>query len=48
MRRRLLAAALLVAGRVKDLRAGVAEAGRAVDDGRAGALLRRVVEVSRA
>ena len=42
------AAALLVAGRVKDLRAGVAEAGRALDDGRAGALLRRVVEVSRA
>jgi anthranilate phosphoribosyltransferase len=42
------AAALLVAGRVKDLRAGVAEAGRAVDEGRAGALLRRVVEVSRA
>jgi anthranilate phosphoribosyltransferase len=40
-------AALLVAGRVKDLRSGVAEAGRAVDDGRAGALLRRVVEVSR-
>jgi anthranilate phosphoribosyltransferase len=42
------AAALLVSGRVKDLRAGVAEAGRAVDEGRAGALLRRVVEVSRA
>ncbi|PYQ43279.1 MAG: anthranilate phosphoribosyltransferase [Acidobacteria bacterium] len=42
------AGALLVAGRVKDLRAGVAEAGRALDDGRAGALLRRVVEVSRA
>ncbi len=42
------AAALLVVGRVKDLRAGVAEAGRAVDEGRAGALLRRVVEVSRA
>jgi len=42
------AAALLVAGRVKDLRAGVAEAGRAVDEGRAAALLRRVVEVSRA
>lgn len=42
------AAALLVAGRVKDLRAGVVEAGRAVDEGRAGALLRRVVEVSRA
>jgi len=42
------AAALLVAGRVADLRAGVAEAGRAVDDGRAGALLRRVVEASRA
>jgi len=42
------AAALLVAGRVKDLRAGVAEAGRALDEGRAGALLRRVVEVSRA
>jgi anthranilate phosphoribosyltransferase len=42
------AAALLVAGRVKDLRAGVAKAGRAVDEGRAAALLRRVVEVSRA
>jgi anthranilate phosphoribosyltransferase len=42
------AAALLVAGRVKDLEAGVAEAGRAVDEGRAGALLRRVVEASRA
>jgi anthranilate phosphoribosyltransferase len=42
------AAALLVAGRVKDLRAGVADAGRAVDEGRAGALLRRVVEASRA
>ena len=42
------AAALLVAGRVKDLGAGVAEAGRAVDDGRAGALLGRVVEASRA
>jgi anthranilate phosphoribosyltransferase len=42
------AAALLVAGRVKDLSAGVVEGGRAVDDGRAGALLRRVVEVSRA
>jgi anthranilate phosphoribosyltransferase len=42
------AAALLVAGRVKELRAGVAEAGRAVDEGRAAALLRRVVEVSRA
>jgi anthranilate phosphoribosyltransferase len=42
------AAALLVAGRVTDLRAGVAEAGRAVDDGRAGILLRRVVEASRA
>ena len=42
------AAALLVAGRVPDLRAGVTEAGRAVDDGRAGTLLRRVVEASRA
>jgi len=42
------AAALLVAGRVPDLRAGVAEAGRVVDDGRAGTLLRRVVEASRA
>jgi len=42
------AAALLVAGRVKDLKAGVAEAGRAVDEGRAGTLLRRVVEASRA
>jgi anthranilate phosphoribosyltransferase len=42
------AAALLVAGRVKDLKAGVAEAAHAVDEGRAGALLRRVVEASRA
>jgi anthranilate phosphoribosyltransferase len=42
------AAALLVAGRVDDLKAGVTEAGRAVDDGRAGTLLRRVVEASRA
>ena len=42
------AAALLVAGRVKDLKAGVAEAGRAEDEGRAGTLLRRVVEASRA
>jgi anthranilate phosphoribosyltransferase len=42
------AAALLVAGRVKDLKAGVAEAGQAVDEGRAGALLRRVVEATRA
>jgi anthranilate phosphoribosyltransferase len=42
------AAALLVAGRVKDLKAGVAEAGKAVDEGRAGALLQRVVEASRA
>jgi anthranilate phosphoribosyltransferase len=41
------AAALLVAGRVKDLKAGVAEAGKAVDEGRAGGLLRRVVEASR-
>jgi anthranilate phosphoribosyltransferase len=42
------AAALLVAGRAKDLRAGAAEAGCALDDGRAGALLRRVAEASRA
>jgi anthranilate phosphoribosyltransferase len=42
------AAALLVARRVKDLRAGAAEASAAIDDGRAAALLRRVVEVSRA
>jgi anthranilate phosphoribosyltransferase len=42
------AAALLVAGRAEDLRAGVAEASAAIDDGRAGALLTRVVEVSRA
>jgi anthranilate phosphoribosyltransferase len=42
------AAALLVAGRVKDLRAGAAEASAAIDDGRAGTLLRRVVEASRA
>ncbi len=41
------AAALLVAGRVTDLKAGVAEAARAVDEGRAGTLLRRVVEASR-
>jgi anthranilate phosphoribosyltransferase len=41
------AAALLVAGRAGDLRAGVAEASAAIDDGRAGALLQRVVEVSR-
>ena len=42
------AAALLVAGRVKDLRAGAAEAAAAIDDGRAATLLRRVVEASRA
>ena len=41
------AAALLVSGRAKDLRAGAAEASAAIDDGRAGALLQRVVEVSR-
>ena len=41
------AAALHVAGRAKDLRAGAAEASAAIDDGRAGALLKRVIEVSR-
>jgi anthranilate phosphoribosyltransferase len=42
------AAALLVAGRASDLRAGAAEASAAIDDGRAGVLLRKIVEVSRA
>jgi len=42
------AAALLVAGRAADLRAGVAQAARAIDDGRAAGVLRRVAEVSRA
>ena len=42
------AAALLVAGRARDLRAGAAEASAAIDDGRAGVLLRKIVEVSRA
>jgi len=41
------AAGLVVAGRARDLRAGVAEAAAAVDDGRARSLLRRVVEASR-
>ncbi len=41
------AAALLVAGRVEDLRAGVAEAAQAIDSGRAATLLSRVREVSR-
>ena len=42
------AAALLVAGRARDLRAGAAEAAEAIDSGRASAILRKVVEVSRA
>lgn len=42
------AAALVVAGRAADLRDGVAQAGHAVDQGRAGALLGRVVEATRA
>ena len=42
------AAALVVAGRAADLRAGVAQAGRAIDEGRAAGLLRKVVEVARA
>jgi anthranilate phosphoribosyltransferase len=42
------AAALLVAGRARDLREGAAEAAAAIDDGRASQLLQRVVEVSRA
>jgi anthranilate phosphoribosyltransferase len=42
------AAALLVAGRARDLRAGAAEAAAAIDDGRASQLLQKVVEVSRA
>lgn len=41
------AAALVVAGRASDLRAGVAQAAAAIDDGRALALLKRVSEVSR-
>ena len=41
------AAALLVADRVPDLRAGVAEAAHAIDSGRATALLVRVREVTR-
>jgi anthranilate phosphoribosyltransferase len=42
------AAALVVAGRAADLRDGVVQARRAVDEGRAEALLRRVVEATRA
>ncbi len=42
------AAALVVARRAEDLRAGVAAAARALDDGRARALLARVVKASRA
>ena len=42
------AAALVVAGRAADLRAGVAQAARAIDEGRAAGLLRKVVEVARA
>jgi anthranilate phosphoribosyltransferase len=41
------AAALVVGGRAADLRDGVAQAGRALDDGRADALVRRVVEGTR-
>jgi anthranilate phosphoribosyltransferase len=42
------AAALLVARKARDLRDGVGQAARAIDDGRAASLLRRVVELSRA
>jgi anthranilate phosphoribosyltransferase len=42
------AAALLVARKAGDLRDGVLQAARAIDDGRAASLLRRVVELSRA
>jgi anthranilate phosphoribosyltransferase len=42
------AAALRVARRAGDLREGVAQAARAIDDGRAASLLRRVVELTRA
>lgn len=41
------AAALVVAGRAEDLRDGVDQAGRAVDEGRADSLLRRAVEATR-
>ena len=40
------AAALLVAGKAKDLREGVALAGAALDDGRAKETLRKLVDVS--
>jgi anthranilate phosphoribosyltransferase len=39
-------AALVIAGRVNDLGAGISLAGEAIDDGRAAALLDRFVEVS--
>ena len=42
------AAALLVSGKARDLRDGALQAARAIDDGRASALLRRVVELTRA
>jgi anthranilate phosphoribosyltransferase len=42
------AAALLVARKARDLRDGALQAARAIDDGRAASLLRRVVEISRA
>ncbi|HUG52633.1 MAG TPA: anthranilate phosphoribosyltransferase [Vicinamibacteria bacterium] len=42
------AAALVVGGRARGLRDGVAEAAGAIDDGRAADVLRRVAEVSRA
>ena len=42
------AAALLVARKARDLRDGVGQAARAIDDGRAASLLRRVVELTRA
>jgi anthranilate phosphoribosyltransferase len=42
------AAALVVCGRAPDLRDGLAQAGRAVDDGAAARLLGRVVEATRA
>ncbi len=41
------AAALVLARKAKDLRDGAALAGRALDDGRAASLLRRVVELTR-
>jgi anthranilate phosphoribosyltransferase len=41
------AAALIVAGRAVDLRDGVGQAAKAIDEGRAAAVLRRVVELTR-